>query len=336
MVELQGEENVRSFIGASKKKKFKIYGINDANNKAPRWQSNGDSIEEDFTQWAKMVDNGGLNVTEYRIRCYDKNDGEGAGGDVTTGIVTATFCLNAPLPKPATVAGAALTPGTAITAETIAAAIKASMPQQAPQVDIAAIVSGAVKDVAHKYQLEALTTSNAQVIQSLTMQLADMREELQEYMEEEEEAREDSETAKAIEKQMLVEKEKWGLIEKHIPEAIGLVREVVYNFVPGMAKASLNKPGANIAVNGPTLTQTTAAKGWVIPVSDKIGELPAATKPEEVNMEDQKAKAQAVNEYLLAEVNDVHGDDMMLLKKMAIDMPERFSSMIFELRKIMK
>lgn len=348
MAEIIGRDSVKTFITNSGKKKFKIYGVTDSLKATPRWQSTtGNDPADDFEKWAAMVDNAGTNTTEYKIKCYDVEEDDSAepkrGGDRKTGAVITTFCLYPNVRVPAQVNGAQQQPVYAgatianMTLEQLRAALGSPAPQP-QQVDVAAAITAAVEKTAHIYQLQILKNSNDQLVKNLTAQLADMREDMHDAMEEEEEEEEQQAIIKAAEITANAEKEKLATIGQIVKDNAPVIKELVYHFFPGMGKpAGQLQAASNVAVNGPSISAEKKT-GWQVPVSDKKGELPPfpSARKEKADPEDQAIKIKTATDFLYTETNDELGDDLMLLVKMAKDMPAKYEEIILKLREQMK
>lgn len=328
--EMIGADKVKSFIDKSGKKKFRIWGAGEARNKTPRFQSTGGSPLDDFESWCALVQD---STKEYYIVCFDSeiDDEEGKGGDRKSGSMRADFMLNPPVARQYGQPANALTPGTPLTVENIAAAIKAAQPAQ-PPVDIAAIVKGAVQETAHKYQIEALTNQLTTIQQNNARDMADMMERFTDMVEDEEEERAAEimgEAQKEIRKMELEKMDQWVKIGQGV---LGEVKNVVYEFMGKNAPVRQLNAANNIAVNGPRMGES-APQGWQPPISDQVGQLPPYLPQEKVNIEDQKAKAAWVVNQMLTEINDVTGDDLLALYKLYKDMPTKFQEAIIEIRK---
>lgn len=330
MAELYGKDQVAAFIDKSGKKKWRIKV-----GKSVRGESDQDLVN-DFNSWADMFDTNGMNTQCYTIVCFDVDvEEEGTIKRANRQTIESTFCLNMPVPR--TINGPQQQNGI-LTKEDLISAIKGITPQAAP-VDYTAIITAAVEKVEHKSQLKELTSGFQGVVQNLTMQLSDLRDEMADMMEEEEESEMAKATIGAAKIQADADLEKYRILEKVAPQALQKIGDLVVHFFPGLG--GTNTPlRAAAAVNGPRIN-TSNNTGWQIPVSDKVGERKPYPSEAEVDkdpnthLEDQKAKAVYVVTEMVQTINDCAADDLMLLLKLSKDDPNQYSDLIQKLRNMM-
>jgi hypothetical protein len=330
--EMIGAEKVKAFIEKSGKKKFRIWGAGEKRVNTPRFQSTDGNPIEDFNSWCELVAD---STNAYYIVCFDSEiEEEGGstnkGGDRKSGSVKTDFMLNPPAPRTYNQPNA-MTPGTPLTAESIAAAIKAAQPAP-PAVDIAAIVKSAVQETAHKYQIEMLNKNLETIQQNNARDMADMMERFTDMLEDEEEERAAEilgEKQKEIRQMELEAIDGWVKVGQGV---LGEVKNVVYEFMGKNAPVRQMNAAGNIAVNGPRMGES-APQGWQPPISDQVGQLAPYLPQDKVNIDDQKAKAAWVVNQMLTEVNDVTGDDLLAFYKLYKDMPTKFQEAIIEIRK---